>query len=52
MFCTSLYGEPPFATGVGDPAVDADNGRGLIAMQSWPLKRFGSAFRRLSDDAE
>lgn len=46
VFRTSLYGEPLRATGVGDPVVDADNGRGLIAMQWWTLKRFWGAFRR------
>lgn len=46
LFGTSLYGEPPRPTGVSDPMVDADNGRGLIAMQWYTLKRFWGAFRR------
>jgi sterol desaturase/sphingolipid hydroxylase (fatty acid hydroxylase superfamily) len=46
LFGTALYGEPPRPTGVSDPTVDADNGRGLIAMQWYTLKRFWGAFRR------
>ncbi len=34
---------PLRATGVGDPAVDADNGRGVIAMQWHSLRRFWGA---------
>jgi sterol desaturase/sphingolipid hydroxylase (fatty acid hydroxylase superfamily) len=48
LFGTALYGEPPRPTGVTDPVVDADNGRGLIAMQWYTLKRFWGAFRRPS----
>lgn len=46
LFGTALYGEPARPTGVNDPAVDADNERGLIAMQWYTLKRFWGAFRR------
>ncbi|HEY9192604.1 MAG TPA: sterol desaturase family protein [Methyloversatilis sp.] len=46
LFGTALYGEPVRPTGVTDPVVDADNGRGLIAMQWYTLKRFWGAFRR------
>lgn len=45
LFGTALYGEPTRATGVNDPVVDADNDRGLIAMQWYTLKRFWGAFR-------
>ena len=45
LFGTALYGEPPRPTGVGDPTVDADNGRGVIAMQWGALKRFWGAVR-------
>ena len=48
IFGTGLYGEPTRSTGVNDPAVDADNERGLIAMQWYTLKRFWGAFRRPS----
>ncbi len=48
MFGTALYGEPVRPTGVGDPIIDADNERGLIAMQWHALKRFWGAFRRPS----
>ncbi len=48
VFGTALYGEPPRPTGVGDPAIDADNERGLIAMQLHALKRCWGAFRRPS----
>ncbi|MDR0781591.1 MAG: sterol desaturase family protein [Pseudomonadales bacterium] len=48
VFGTALYGEPPRPTGVSDPVVDADNGRGLIAMQWYTLKRFWGAVRRPS----
>jgi sterol desaturase/sphingolipid hydroxylase (fatty acid hydroxylase superfamily) len=46
LFGTALYGEPPRPTGVSDPAVDADNERGLIMMQWYTLKRFWGAFKR------
>lgn len=46
LFGTALYGEAPRPTGVTDPVVDADNDRGLIAMQWYTLKRFWGAFRR------
>lgn len=45
LFGTALYGEPPRPTGVGDPTVDADNGRGVIAMQWGAIKRFWGAVR-------
>ncbi|MFT3792851.1 MAG: sterol desaturase family protein [Rudaea sp.] len=45
LFGTALYGEPVRPTGVGDPTVDADNGRGVIAMQWGALKRFWGALR-------
>jgi hypothetical protein len=32
-FGTALYGEPPREAGVGEPQVDADNGRELVAMR-------------------
>lgn len=44
LFGTALYGEPIRPTGVGDPVVDADNGRGAIAMQWHALRRFWDAF--------
>jgi len=47
LFGTALYGEPPRPTGVGDPTVDADNGRGVIAMQWGALKRFWGAVRSI-----
>ncbi|MEO5558800.1 MAG: sterol desaturase family protein [Dokdonella sp.] len=43
VFGTALYGEPPRETGVGDPTVDADNGRGLVAMQWGAFRRFWGA---------
>ena len=46
LFGTALYGEPPRATGVTDPVVDADNERGLIGQQWAALRRFGGAIRR------
>lgn len=46
LFSTALYGEPTRSTGVNDPVIDADNERGLIAMQWHTLKRFWGAFRR------
>lgn len=45
LFGTALYGEAPRPTGVGDPTVDADNGRGVIAMQWGALRRFWGALR-------
>jgi hypothetical protein len=45
LFGTALYGEPARPTGVGDPMVDADNGRGLVAMQWGALRRFWGAVR-------
>ena len=45
LFGTALYHEEPLrATGVTDPEVDADNERGLIAMQWYTFKRFWGAF--------
>jgi sterol desaturase/sphingolipid hydroxylase (fatty acid hydroxylase superfamily) len=44
LFGTALYGEPTRPTGVGDPTVDADNGRGVFAMQWYTLRRFWGAF--------
>lgn len=46
VFGTALYSEPVRPTGVADPTVDADNGRGLFLMQWWTLKRFWGAVRR------
>ena len=46
VFGTALYGEPARPTGVADPTVDADNERGLVAMQWETLKRFWGAFSR------
>lgn len=46
LFGTALYGEPVRPTGVADPVVDADNGRGLVAQQWFTLKRFWGAVRR------
>ena len=46
LFGTALYGEPPRATGVGDPIVDADNNYGLIGLHWVALKRFWGAVRR------
>jgi sterol desaturase/sphingolipid hydroxylase (fatty acid hydroxylase superfamily) len=45
LFGTALYGEPPRPTGVSDPMVDADNGRGLLAQQWFVLRRFWAAVR-------
>ncbi|MBS0591378.1 MAG: sterol desaturase family protein [Proteobacteria bacterium] len=47
LFGTALYGEPPRPTGVGDPTVDADNGRGVIAMQWGAFRRFWAAVRSI-----
>ena len=46
LFGTALYGEPRRPTGVSDPVIDADNGRGLIGQQRSALRRFWGAFRR------
>ena len=43
LFRTALYDEPPRPTGVGDPVVDADNGRGVVAMQWGAFRRFWGA---------
>lgn len=43
LFGTALHGEPPRPTGVGDPMVDIDNERGLIAMQWGAFRRFWGA---------
>jgi sterol desaturase/sphingolipid hydroxylase (fatty acid hydroxylase superfamily) len=43
LFGTALYGEPARPTGVGDPSVDADNDRGLVAMQWGAFRRFWGA---------
>ncbi|MDE3072916.1 MAG: sterol desaturase family protein [Pseudomonadota bacterium] len=45
LFGTALFGEPARPTGVGDPMVDADNGRGIVAQQLLTLRRFWGAFR-------
>jgi sterol desaturase/sphingolipid hydroxylase (fatty acid hydroxylase superfamily) len=45
LFGTALYhGEALRPTGVSDPEVDADNGRGLVGMQWYTLRRFWGAF--------
>jgi len=43
VFGTALYGEAPRRTGVGDPMVDIDNERGLVAMQWGAFRRFWGA---------
>ena len=44
LFGTALYHDEELRpTGVSDPEVDADNERGLIAMQWYTLKRFWGA---------
>ena len=43
VFGTALYGEPARPTGVGDPMVDIDNERGLLAMQWGAFRRFWGA---------
>jgi sterol desaturase/sphingolipid hydroxylase (fatty acid hydroxylase superfamily) len=48
LFGTALYGEPVRPTGVGDPMVDADNGRGVITQQWGAIRRFWGAFTCLS----
>lgn len=45
LFGTALYGEAVRPTGVGDPMVDADNRRGIIAQQLYVLRRFQTSFR-------
>lgn len=44
LFGTALYHEPAHSNGVGDALIDADNGRGAIAMQWHALRRFARAF--------
>jgi sterol desaturase/sphingolipid hydroxylase (fatty acid hydroxylase superfamily) len=44
LFGTALYGETVRPNGVDDPVVDADNGRGMIAMQWHTLRRFWRSF--------
>ncbi|MTI74873.1 MAG: sterol desaturase family protein [Stenotrophomonas sp.] len=46
LFGTSLYGEPIRPTGVADPVVDADNQRGVLAMQWHAVRRFWGTVRR------
>jgi sterol desaturase/sphingolipid hydroxylase (fatty acid hydroxylase superfamily) len=46
LFGTSLYGEPLRPTGVSDPTVDADNGKGLVGQQWYVLRRFWQTVRR------
>lgn len=47
-FGTWLYDEPLRPTGVADPVVDADNERGLLAMQWHAVRRFwGCVTQRL-----
>lgn len=48
VFGTALYGEPPRPTGVGDPMVDIDNERGLVAMQWGAFRRFWGALWTLA----
>jgi sterol desaturase/sphingolipid hydroxylase (fatty acid hydroxylase superfamily) len=45
LFGTSLYGEAPRPTGVGDPMVDADNNYGLVGLHWAALRRFWGAVR-------
>lgn len=45
VFGTALYGEAVRPTGVGDPMVDADNRRGIVAQQVYVLKRFWASVR-------
>jgi sterol desaturase/sphingolipid hydroxylase (fatty acid hydroxylase superfamily) len=47
FFGTALYNEPVRPTGVGDPMVDADNRRGVLAMQWHSLVRFWSTVTTL-----
>ena len=46
LFRTSLYGEPPRPTGVGDPIVDADNNYSLLGLHWISTKRFLGVVRR------
>ncbi|MCL7714001.1 sterol desaturase family protein [Stenotrophomonas mori] len=46
LFGTALYGEPIRPTGVADPVVDADNQRGVFAMQWHAVRRFWGTVRR------
>ena len=48
LFGTALYGEAPRPTGVGDPMVDIDNQRGLIAMQWGAFRRFWGALWKVA----
>jgi len=48
LFGTALYGEPVRPCGIGDPTVDADNGRGMLAMQWYTLRRFWGAFTSIN----
>ncbi|VCU71336.1 Fatty acid hydroxylase superfamily protein [Pigmentiphaga humi] len=49
LFGTALYHDEPLRpTGVSDPEVDADNERGLVAMQWYTLRRFWGAVTRLN----
>ena len=43
LFGTSLYGEAPRPTGVGDPMVDSDNNHGLVGLHWAALRRFWGA---------
>ncbi|MDE3211099.1 MAG: sterol desaturase family protein [Pseudomonadota bacterium] len=45
LFGTALFGEAARPTGVGDPMVDADNRRGIVAQQLYTLRRFWGAVR-------
>ncbi|MES2184410.1 MAG: sterol desaturase family protein [Pseudomonadota bacterium] len=45
LFRTALYREAPRPTGVGDPAIEADNTRHLVAQQWHTLRRFWAAVR-------
>jgi len=45
VFGTALYGEPIRPTGVGDPMVDADNGKGLVGLHWNAFRRFWGAVR-------
>lgn len=43
LFGTALYGEPVRPTGIGDPMIDIDNERGLVALQWGAHRRFWGA---------
>lgn len=45
LFGTALYNEPPRPCGVDDPAVDADNERGLVAQQIAGLNRLARSLQ-------